>query len=551
MASTTIPDTTPAAPLVTIKNARWWQRGVLYEIYPRSFLDTDGDGVGDLEGVRRSLDYLEWLGVDAIWIAPFYPSPLKDFGYDISDYTAVDPRFGSLETFDRVLAEAHGRGMRVIIDLVPNHSSDQHPWFIESASSRHNPKRNWYLWADPAPNGGPPNNWLSEFAGSAWEWHAPTGQYYYHAFDVSQPDLNWRNPEVHAAFREIMRFWLKKGVDGFRVDVMWHLLKDAHLRDNPTNPHYDPERESPYHAVLPLHSTDLPEVHDVIVELRRVVDEFDDRLLIGEIYLPISALVSYYGIEHNEAHLPFNFQLVNAPWDAEHIRKVVDEYEASVPAGAWPNWVLGNHDQPRLATRLGEAQARVAAMLLLSVRGTPTLYYGDEIGMTNVVVPPEQAFDPRERRAPGKGLGRDPYRAPMAWDETEHAGFGASKPWLPLVPDWRERNVAAQRAQRDSMLMLYHDLIALRRQEPALSVGMQLTLDLAPPLFGFERRARDSEQRAFAVVLNLSADPQECDMHGRIALSTDRARDATEINGVLRLGPNEGAVIALGDRPLE
>ena len=547
MASSTVPTPAPAAPLVTIKNARWWQRGVLYEIYPRSFLDTDGDGVGDLEGIRRRLDYLQWLGVDAMWIAPFYPSPLKDFGYDISDYTAVDPRFGSMASFDRLLQEAHERGLRLIIDLVPNHTSDQHPWFQESASSRHNPKRDWYLWADPKADGSPPNNWLSEFAGSAWEWHAPTGQYYYHAFDVSQPDLNWRNPAVHAAFRDIMRFWLRKGVDGFRVDVMWHLLKDEHLRDNPPNPSYDPERDSPYNALLPIHSTDLPEVHDVVVELRRVVDEFDDRLLIGEIYLPISALVSYYGREHAEAHLPFNFQLVNAPWDAEHVKKVVDEYEASVPPGAWPNWVLGNHDQSRLASRLGAAQARVAAMLLLTVRGTPTLYYGDEIGMTNVAVPPELAFDPRERRAPGKGLGRDPYRAPMAWDTTENGGFGEGRPWLPLISDWRERNVAVERGDPDSMLTLYRDLLVLRRREPALSVGTQLTLDLAPPLFGFERLPCEPEDRRFAVVLNLSADPQECHLTGRIAISTNRARDGEELRGVLRLGPNEGAVIVSGD----
>jgi alpha-glucosidase len=538
------------APARLRRQYQWWERGVLYEVYPRSFRDSDGDGVGDLAGIRAQLPYLEWLGVDAIWIAPFYPSPMKDFGYDICDYTAVDPRFGDMAEFDRLLAEAHRRGLRVVLDLVPNHSSDQHPWFREACRSRDDPRRDWYLWADARPDGSPPNNWLSEFGGSAWQWHAPTGQYYYHAFDVSQPDLNWRNPAVHRAFFAIMRHWMDKGVDGFRVDVMWHLLKDPQLRDNPPNPGYDPRRDSPYHALKPVYSTDQPDVHHVVAEMRAVLDEYDDRLMIGEIYLPIDELVKYYGVERSEAQMPFNFHLISTPWNATEIHALVDEYEASVPPDRWPNWVLGNHDQPRVASRIGAAQARVAAVLLLTLRGTPTLYYGEELGMPDVQVPPDLAHDPREVRAPGKGLGRDPYRAPMPWDRTANAGFTRGRPWLPLPIEWRDLNVATQCEEAQSMLRLYHDLLALRRREPALAVGEQEALDVKAPLFGYVRRAEDGAGRCFAMVLNMSPTEQSCELAthrgpiaGRIVLSTRRSRDGEPAEGRLRLAPDEALII--------
>ena len=335
----------------------WWQQGVFYQIYPRSFQDTNADGVGDIRGIIDRLPYLLTLGIDAIWLSPIFPSPMADFGYDISDYTGVDPLFGTMADLEALLDVAHAAGLKVILDLVPNHTSDQHPWFVESRHSTKNPKRDWYIWRDPAPGGGPPNNWLSEFGGSAWQYDAATRQYYYHAFLSQQPDLNWRNPAVRHAIHDVMRFWLRKGVDGFRVDVIWHLIKDAEFRDNPPNPAFR-EGRPPHERILPIHSADQPEVHDVIAEMRRVIDEYDGRVLIGEIYLPPDRLVAYYGKNLGGAQLPFNFALLSAPWNARAIEKIIHDYEAALPAGAWPNWVLGNHDRPRVASRVGRDQAR-------------------------------------------------------------------------------------------------------------------------------------------------------------------------------------------------
>lgn len=530
----------------------WWKRGIVYQVYPRSFQDSNGDGCGDLPGILRRLDYLQWLGVDALWISPFYPSPMKDFGYDVADYTDVHPLFGSMADFDVLLDQAHRRGLRVILDLVPNHTSDRHPWFLESASSRDNPKRDWYLWADPAPGGGPPNNWISEFAGSAWQWHEATGQCYYHAFLAEQPDLNWRNPEVREAVFAAMRFWLDKGVDGFRVDVMWHMVKDAQLRNNPPNPDYDPAHDSPYQALLPVYSTDQPEVHEVVRGMRRVVDAYDGRVLIGEIYLPLERLVAYYGVDEAEAHLPFNFQLIGAPWDAAHIRGIVDAYEASLPADGWPNWVLGNHDKPRLATRVGRAQARVAAMLLLTLRGTPTLYYGDEIGMVDVPVPPEEVVDPRELNWPGIGLGRDPARTPMQWESDAGAGFTEARPWLPIAADAQDINVAAQAADPGSLLHLYRCLIALRHREPALAVGTYEPVESVPPVFAYLRRHSTA---TFLVLLNLDDQPQDhaatpgCD-DGEVVLSTHPLGARQRHSGEwIALRANEGMLIRLSAPP--
>ena len=344
----------------------WWKRGVIYQIYPRSFQDTNGDGVGDLKGIAERLDYLKWLGIDAIWISPIYPSPMADFGYDVSDYCNIDPMFGSLDDFDRLVAAAHAREIKVILDFVPNHTSSQHPWFLQSRSSRSNPQRDWYIWRDGKPNGLPPNNWLSQFGGAAWTLDALTGQYYLHSFLREQPDLNWRNPAVRAAMYDVLRFWLAR-VDGFRVDVIWLLIKDAELRDNPPNPNYRPD-EPGIHRFLPVYSADQPETHEVIAEIRRVLDQYDERVLIGEIYLPIERLVTYYGEDLGGAHLPFNFQLILTAWTTPAIAKLITDYEAALPPGGWPNWVLGNHDQPRIAARVTAAQARIAAMLL-SLRG--------------------------------------------------------------------------------------------------------------------------------------------------------------------------------------
>src|SRR5215203_5687837 len=357
---------------------KWWQTAVIYQVYPRSFQDSNGDGVGDLCGVTQRLPHLVELGVDAVWVSPIFRSPMADFGYDISDYTDIDPLFGQLHDFDELLTRAHSLGLKVILDLVPNHTSDQHPWFLESRSARNSAKRDWYLWHDGEPNGDPPNNWQSEFGGSAWQYDDSTAQFYYHAFLAAQPDLNWRNRQVRAAIYDVMRFWLRRGVDGFRVDVIWHLIKDDKFRDNPPNPEFRPGLP-PHNAVVPLYTTDRPEIHDVIREMRDVIEEFPERLLIGEIYLPVERLMLYYGRDLKGLHLPFNFALLTALWHAQSIARLVNEYEGCLPSGGWPNWVLGNHDRPRIATRIEPEQARVAAMLLMTLRGTPTIYYGDEI----------------------------------------------------------------------------------------------------------------------------------------------------------------------------
>src|SRR4051812_16256672 len=523
----------------------WWQRGIVYQVYPRSFMDSNGDGVGDLPGVLSRLDYLRSLGVDAMWLSPIYPSPMKDFGYDVADYTGVHPLFGSLDDFDRLVAAAHARKLKVILDFVPNHTSAQHPWFRESRSSRTNAKRDWYLWRDPAPGGGPPNNWLSSFGGSGWQLDAHTGQYYYHAFLPEQPDLNWRHLEVVAAMLGVLRFWLDRGVDGFRVDVLWHLVKDEQLADNPPNPAWR-EGMDPYQALVPLHSTDRPEVQDIVARMRRLLDEYDERVLIGEIYLPVERLVKYYGANLQGAHLPFNFQLVHAPWNARSLGRLIEEYERALPARAWPNWVLGNHDQHRIASRVGPAQARVAAMLLLTLRSTPTLYYGDEIGMRDVAIPRERVQDPFEKNVPGRGFGRDPERTPMQWSGDANAGFTLGEPWLPLAPDYRQVNVAAQRDAAASMLRLYCELVGLRRGEPALEVGRLEGLEARGDVLTYVRRAR-REESYFLVALNLGHETRAArtDLAGAIALSTHLDRTGERIEGEISLRPDEGVIVRL------
>jgi alpha-glucosidase len=516
----------------------WWQHGTIYQIYPRSFQDSNHDGIGDLRGIESRLDDLVQLGVDAIWISPIYPSPMADFGYDVADYTGIDPRFGTLEDFDSLLRATHDRGLKLLLDFVPNHSSDQHPWFVESRSSRDNPKRDWYLWRDPAADGSPPNNWISDFGGPAWEYDERTRQYYYHAFLKEQPDLNWRNPELRAAMLDVLHFWFARGVDGFRIDVLWHMIKHADFPDNPANPAYTPAMGE-MHRVLQLHSTDQPEVHGIAADMRRVADAYPERVLVGEIYLPVEKLMDYYGKGEPGVHLPFNFQLIDAPWEARSLARLIAEYEAALPAGGWPNWVLGNHDRPRAATRFGAAQARVAAMLLLTLRGTPTIYYGDEIGMEDVIIPGDQVQDPRELREPGIGLGRDPVRSPMAWDSSTNAGFSPATPWLPLHDDWRTRNLAAQRDQPHSMWQLYHDLLALRRSRSALSVGDWLPIDCSGNLLAYERRHGDER---ILVVLNLGTDPQgfaipEWAEGLDVLLTTGTGRDPAI------LGPNEGYIL--------
>jgi alpha-glucosidase len=527
----------------------WWQKAVIYEIYPRSFQDSDGDGVGDLKGIVERLDYLSWLGVDAVWIAPIYPSPMADFGYDVADYVGIDPLFGTLADFDRLVAALHARGIRLILDFVPNHTSDRHPWFKEARASRDNPRRDWYIWRDPAPGGGPPNNWVSQAGGSAWAFDEATGQYYYHAFLACQPDLNWRNPAVRRAMYDALRFWLARDVDGFRVDVFWHMIKDEEFRDDPLHPDYL-EGQPDFRRVQPLHSADQPGVHEIAVEMRRVVDEYPgERVLIGEIYLPVERLVAYYGPELTEIHLPFNFNLMWANWRPGTIVQLIEAYEAVLPPGGWPTWVLGNHDQARIATRLGPAQARVAMVLLLTLRGTPTIYYGDELGLANVPVPPERERDPFGIRQPGTGQGRDPVRTPMPWDGSANCGFTTGEPWLPLGEDHPALSVEAQRHDPNSMLTLTRALLELRRREPALSVGDWAPLAVEEDILVYTRTWRD---RRLVIALNLHAASRVVShqgLAGRGELSTRPARVGQRVGDRLELAGDEAVIIATARAP--
>ncbi|MBF6611698.1 MAG: DUF3459 domain-containing protein [Chloroflexi bacterium] len=524
----------------------WWQRGTIYQIYPRSFMDANGDGVGDLPGILARMDYLQWLGVDALWLSPIYPSPMADFGYDVADYRGIEPLFGTMGDFDRLLTDTHRRGMKLLLDLVPNHTSDLHPWFIESRASRENPRRDWYIWREPSPSGGPPNNWLSVFGGSAWQYDEETGQYYLHSFAVQQPDLNWRNPQVEAAVFDVIRFWLDKGVDGFRVDVIYYLIKDELFRDNPPNPDYKPG-EDQYNSQRQIYTYNRPEVHAIIRRMRALFDEYAERVMIGEIYLPVAELMSYYGTNNDEAHLPFNFQLILLPWRASVIREAVRAYEARLPAGGWPNWVLGNHDNHRIATRVGRAQARVAAMLLLTLRGTPTSYYGDELAMLDVEIPLEMVRDVQELGKPGLGLGRDPERTPMQWDGSANAGFATGRPWLPISPDYALYNVATEQEDPASMLRLFRQLLALRRSSPALSTGSYMDLpSSSPDVFSF---LREQDDERLLIVLNFSHEARVFSMGGgsaEVVLATVPGHGGFVELALLELAPDAGLILRVG-----
>jgi alpha-glucosidase len=515
----------------------WWQHAVIYEIYTRSFQDSNGDGIGDLDGILKRIDYLMLLGVDAIWISPIYPSPMADFGYDVADYCGIDPIFGTIEDFDRLVAEAHRRGLKVILDFVPNHTSDQHPWFVESRASRDNPKRDWYLWREQ------PNNWLSHFGGSGWEHDEETGQYYYHSFLKQQPDLNWRNPEVKAAMFDALRFWLQKGVDGFRVDVMWLMIKDDQFRDNPPNPGYRLGQAS-NNRQLPTFNSDRPEVHNLVAEMRAVVDEYPQRVLIGEIYLPVTQLMTYYGRDLAGANLPFNFQLLQCAWSAESVAQVIFDYQGALPEGAWPNWVVGNHDTARIATRVGTRQARVAAMLLLTLPGTITMYYGEELSLCNVPIPPDQVQDPFEKNEPGLGLGRDPERTPMPWDGSPSGGFTTGFPWLPLGDEHEIVNVEALERDDYSILRLYRNLIQVRQTHATLVGGKLKDVTAANHVLRFERVGKDDR---FLVVLNMATDPVQIEVAtGTVLSSTHLDREGTSVSGMVDLRGAEGMLLELG-----
>ncbi|HVM98488.1 MAG TPA: alpha-amylase family glycosyl hydrolase [Candidatus Acidoferrales bacterium] len=530
----------------------WWRSAVFYQIYVRSFQDSNGDGIGDLPGIIDRLDYLNdgtprSLGVDALWLTPINPSPMFDFGYDVSDYCDVEALFGKLADVDRLLSEAHRRNIRVILDLVPNHTSHLHRWFQESRRSRSNPKRDWYIWRDPAADGGPPNNWVSSFGGPAWALDETTGQYYLHSFLAEQPDLNYRNPEVVRAMEDVLRFWLDRGVDGFRVDVIHKMIKDAELRDNPK-----PDDEHPvkhYGGQVHLYDEDQPGVHDIIRSWRRILNQYGERAMVGEVYiLDPTRVAAYYGNGDDELPLAFNFSFLWTHWDAAAFRAQVDQVEALLPPRAQPTYVLSSHDAPRFRTRFddstwGAARARVAAMMLLTLRGTPFLYYGEELGMADVFIPTERICDPVGKRFPA--IGRDPERTPMQWTSASGAGFTtSSNPWLPLADDFKTVNVAAQLDDPTSHLSFYRRLLQYRRKTPALTHGTYKAVDGPPDTFVYQRE--HAGQRVL-VALNFASEPRivSCgESHGAtLRVSTEAQRGNETISTELKLAPCEGVIV--------
>lgn len=529
------------------RGSQWWQKAVIYQIYPLSFQDSDGDGKGDLKGILSRLDYLRWLGIDAVWLGPVYPSPMLDFGYDITNFVEVDPVFGTLDDLDRLIQALHRSDIRLILDFVPNHTSDLHPWFLESRSSRYNPKSEWFVWENASDNGGAPNNWLSRFGGSAWEWDSKREQFYYHAFLKEQPDLNWRNPQVRAAMADVLRFWLNRGVDGFRIDAAAVLAEDALLRDEPPNPNYNDETPPP-ERFKRIYTDSRPEVLEWLADLRKVVDEYSDRVLLGEVDTAPDKVAQFYGSKNRPIlHLPLNYRLREVPWRARDIAQAIEKYHRSVPESGWPNWVIGGHDKKRIASSVGIAQARIAAMLFLTLPGTPVFYSGDELGMAGGKVASAEALDPFERLVPGFGLNRDPERTPMQWDKSQNSGFSAATPWLPVGPDAEERNVEKERQDERSILHLYRRLIALRRTNSAIAIGGYSTRLVDGDLLVYERSYCE---KRILVVLNFSDRPKTCRLpevaYGRLMVSSSlESCEYLPNAGKIAIPGNEGAIISL------
>jgi alpha-glucosidase len=513
---------------------------VVYQVYPRSFADANGDGIGDLAGLIARLDHLAGtdgsLGVDAVWLSPIYPSPLADFGYDISDYTDVAAEFGTLADFDRLVDACHERGLRLMLDLVPCHTSIEHLWFVESRSSRSSARRDWYIWADPAPDGGPPNNWIALFGGSAWQLDPGTGQYYLHSFYPEQPDLNWRNPAVVEAMAGVIRFWFDRGVDGFRVDAITHAIKDPLLRDNPPAgppvPPFPADRTGQEH----LWDDDRPEMSEVVRALRRVADEYAERLLLAEAYLPVERLARYFG-DGDGFQRAFDFELTLIEWEAVRWRRTIERAERFTPAGADPTWALSNHDLSRHATRFGEERARLAALLLLSMRGTICLYAGEEIGMVDGL---DSEMEPRDR------FGRDRQRTPMQWDPSPRGGFTRGEPWLPLT-DPAERNVADQARDDGSLLNLYRRLLRLRRASVALRLGrLDIVADLPAGVVGWTRTSGDER---LLVIGNMAGAAVTVDLSGvadgaEVLVATGQHEGPLPLRELL-LDASEGLVLRL------
>ncbi len=519
----------------------WWKSGVLYQIYPRSFADSNRDGIGDLVGIIDHLDHLQWLGVDGVWLSPVTLSPNADWGYDVSDYLTLQPDLGTSDQLDRLIAEARSRGIRILMDLVPNHTSDQHPWFVDACSSKEAAHRSWYVWADPKDDGGAPNNWVSSFGGPAWTLDS-SGQYYLHNHLDEQPDLNWWNHQVRDEFDRILTHWLDRGVAGFRIDVCNIIIKDALLRDNPPSTDRDPPDVQLF-GQRPVYSGNRPEVHEVLRRWRTLVDRYPGSVLVGETPVqPAEALAAYYGDGHDELHLAFNFPFISAPLEEPAMRAVVEATESALPEGAWPVWTGSNHDMSRLATRWARdvpARTRAALVLLLGLRGTPVLYQGDEIGLGDVPVAREDLRDPLGVRYWPHYVGRDGMRTPMPWRDAPGGGFTDPdvRPWLPFG-DLTACNVEDQRGDSGSMLHLARDLIALRRERADLAVGDYRRIAAEAGVWAWNRGQR------MAVAVNMTDRPgQVVGMTGRVCIGTDRHRDGEPVTGPVRLDGWEAVVV--------
>lgn len=492
------------------KKKLWWKDGIIYQIYPRSFQDSNADGIGDLTGIIKSLDYIKDLGVDAIWLSPIYPSPDKDFGYDVADYLTIDPKFGHLQDFDQLIAEAHKRDLHIIMDLVLNHTSDQHRWFVESRKSVDNPYHDWYLWRDPAPNGGPPNNWLSSFGGPGWEYDRYLNKYYFHMFEKHQPDLNWRNPELRAMLMKVFRYWLDKGVDGFRLDVFNAYFKDEQMRDNPRKKGL---ARRPFEAYDHIYDISQPEMMEVVKEIRAILNEYPDRYVVGETFLegPVYARTL---VGEDKFHAAFDFSFAQSPWNAKAFGKAIQYWDALHGDEAWPNYFLNNHDLPRSATRYtqneDDSRLKLLATMLLTVRGTPFIYYGEEIGMRDIKVARKNIQDPVGKRYWPFYKGRDGCRSPMQWDANINAGFSTGDPWLPVHPNYSVRNVANQQSSPASLLNFYKELIKVRKKHSSLQAGkMVLIPSDNKHLLVYLRHL---EEETSLVVLNFSSDIQHFEL---------------------------------------
>ncbi|MDN5274837.1 MAG: putative Oligo,6-glucosidase [Candidatus Saccharibacteria bacterium] len=529
---------------------RWQNVNGIYQIYPRSFKDTNSDGVGDLAGITEKLDYIngkpDSLGINAIWLSPFYPSPMADFGYDITDYCGVNPLFGTLDDFSRLIDEAHARDIKVMIDYVPNHTSDEHAWFEESKSSRENKKRDWYVWRDPKPDGTPPNNWLSVFGGSAWEFDPASGQYYLHSFLTKQPDLNWSNPEVREAMCDVLHFWLKIGVDGIRADAVRWISKDPDLRDNPLNPNYEEGKGmDPYLSQIQTFSRYGVHLFAHLRQISDVIESYPDRIILFEDYpdasLDLKSQYSEFYAVNPHVAAPFNFEGFKVEYGAGPFRKFIDRFQADIGVESRPFYCFGNHDKPRLVSRVGKEQAKLLGLLQLTLPGTPVIYYGDEIGMKNGIISPDKVHDPFEKQTPGLGLGRDPERTPMQWSAEPFAGFSRVEPWLPIASDFTTENAVEELHDPTSFLYMYRALLSLRDMH-VLRFGTYAPWDGSDEfVYGYFREDTESQ---ILILLNMSAEPtmRDVGIDGQIMYST-HAVDNAMIGNSVALQAYHGVVI--------